>query len=447
MTSMRRVLPLVMVFGLALALAGCGGCDNGGSAIDGDVTEPDAPFVCVPTGFACAGDDQCCVGHCDMAVNLCVQRPTLDCSLPGDACELGLECCTLACVDNRCSSEQCTADNAACEADGECCGGSCDNGRCTPLAACATAGNPCAGHADCCSRYCGDDGFCEVASFCRQTGDVCTADSQCCGGMCERAPGESYGLCKRVDAPGGSQCTGAGEVCGAGANWDGEALPTCGGDCCSRACQPYGPTGVLICQPSSGCRPRGEVCREDDDCCGSINLPDGERTGVTCSKVAGNEYGRCDSGNACTPAGAICRLQTDSCNAPANCCAGNVLQFDTCKLDNLGIPRCVVQEIDCGDPTDYVGQECATAADCCGLPCLPNPGGDPPLICGGACVEEDGECTTTADCCSGPCTFTPGEPTGFCGPPSECLEYGQQCDGSTPCCNSIPCSNGVCQIG
>jgi len=33
-----------------------------------------------------------------------------------------------------------------------------------------------------------------------------------------------------------------------------DPLPICGGECCSRACFPYGPTGVLICQPPSGCR-------------------------------------------------------------------------------------------------------------------------------------------------------------------------------------------------
>jgi hypothetical protein len=435
MSPMRRILPVWVFVGLALTWAGCGGCG------DDAVTQPE----CRGNGVDCDTGDQCCTGACNDVVGVCVPGP--ECLPAGRDCQDGLGCCTFACVDYKCSDRQCTSDGEACGDDDECCGGACDDGRCTALnPACATTGNACSGHGDCCSHFCNDAGLCASPSYCRQTGDVCSTDFECCGGMCERADGATYGLCAVVPASGVGGCKIAGEVCGAGAGWDGEELPLCGGECCSRACQPYGSTGVLICQPPSGCRPTGEVCRDDDDCCGSAGLPDGDRSGVTCSKDPGLEFGRCTQGNACTPAGGICRLQSGSCNENANCCAGNVLQFDTCALDNLGIPRCRVAEIDCGDPSQYEGLECATAADCCGLPCLPNPGGDPPLICGGACVEENGECTTTADCCSGPCTFTPGEPTGFCGPDSACLEYGQQCDGTTPCCNDVPCTNGVCQI-
>jgi hypothetical protein len=436
---MPRLLSFVILVGLAVTWSGCGGC-NGNGDLDPDARPPD----CRGAGFDCAVGTDCCSGVCDETTNLCDTGP---CLTPGADCTDGTQCCTFACVDYRCSADQCISDNQACEDDDECCGRSCDDGRCTPLnPACSTTGNTCDSHGDCCSRFC-DDGLCASPSFCRQSGDVCSTDFECCGGMCTKDAGAVYGLCAVVPASGTPQCAVAGEVCGAGADYMGEPLPECGGACCSRACQPYGDTGVLICQPPSGCRPTGEVCRDDDDCCGSANLPDGDVSGVTCAKEPGNEFGRCDNGRSCTPAGGICRLQSISCNANANCCAGNVLQFDTCALDNLGIPRCRVQEIDCGDPTDYEGLECATAADCCGLPCLPNPGGNPPLICGGACVEPDGECTTTADCCSGQCTFPPGETTGYCGEPAGCAEYGQQCDAQNPCCNSIPCTSGICQIG
>jgi hypothetical protein len=205
---------------------------------------------------------------------------------------------------------------------------------------------------------------------------------------------------------------------------------------------------VLVCQPPSGCRPTGEVCGDDADCCGSAANPDGEISDVRCSKVDGNSLGRCDAGNACTPAGGICRLQDQSCNENANCCAGNVLQFDTCKLDNLGIPRCLAAEIDCTDPSEYEGMNCATSADCCGLPCTPSGSGEfPPLICGGEqCVSSGGVCTTTADCCAGlPCVIEAGSSQGTCGDtPIGCSEYGQACTTADDCCSGLPCENGVC---
>jgi hypothetical protein len=169
---------------------------------------------------------------------------------------------------------------------------------------------------------------------------------------------------------------------------------------------------------------------------------------VTCSKVGDNPIGRCDAGNACTPAGGICRLQTESCNENANCCAGNVLQFDTCKRDSLGIPRCLGAEIDCTNPEDYLGEPCATSADCCGLPCTPMGSGEfPPLVCGGTCVEEGGSCTTTADCCSGlPCELEPGSTSGTCGPMQDCAEIGQTCLEDADCCGDVNCIDGFCAI-
>jgi hypothetical protein len=265
--------------------------------------------------------------------------------------------------------------------------------------------------------------------------------------MCTKAEDADVGVCALVPAEGAGGCLSAGEVCGG--TYDGGDLPICGGECCSRACLPYGPTGMLICQPPSGCRPTGEVCATDDDCCGSINNPDGETANITCSKVGDNPLGRCDAGNACTPAGGICRLQESSCNANANCCAGNVLQYNTCRLDNLGVPRCLASEIDdCGDPMDYVGLPCASAADCCGLPCAPESFEEfAPLVCGGdPCVPAGGVCTTSADCCAGlPCIVQPGSTTGICGDtPGDCIEYGQPCESSEDCCNGLPCEDGTC---
>jgi hypothetical protein len=298
--------------------------------------------------------------------------------------------------------------------------------------------------------------------------------------LCNKQEGATLGLCALAPASGAGGCLSAGEVCAGGASYEGGDLPACGGECCSRACFPYGPTGVLICQPPSGCHPTGELCRENGDCCGSEGLPDGDVSGVACSREGDNELGRCDAGNSCTPAGGICRLQTIECSANANCCSGNVLQENTCKQDNLGIPRCLAVEVDCETPAAYVGSACASSADCCNLPCVPNPAGDPPFVCGESCVNVDGACTTSADCCSGSrCIVSPGSTSGSCGsdvPPGSggtgggggsggtdggggvpegggtggtgtlCAEYGQGCSEASDCCNGVPCSNGFCLV-
>jgi len=122
-------------------------------------------------------------------------------------------------------------------------------------------------------------------------------------------------------------------------------VPTCGGSCCSRSCAPY-KTGVLVCQPPSGCRPTGEVCRGDADCCGFGGVQG--QTGVgNCSKANPTDVvGRCDNGNACRPAGAICKLATMTCNAENDCCSGNVNKVPlACQQDILGIPRCTIPQV------------------------------------------------------------------------------------------------------
>jgi hypothetical protein len=248
----------------------------------------------------------------------------------------------------------------------------------------------------------------------------------------------------------------------------------------------------MICQPPSGCRPTGEVCRDDSDCCGFGGIQG--KTGVgNCSKASPSDpVGRCDNGNSCRPAGAICKLASMSCNAENNCCAGNVNQNPfVCQQDILGIPRCTMKGESCGDGGSRAGQACATSADCCGLPCAPNPAfttgsSVPEYICGGGvCVSTRGSCTTSADCCPGlPCISAPGSTRGTCGgslpppvdggnpppadsgnpppsdgsvvdapamddvyvPPPGCAGYGQVCSVSGDCCNGVPCVAGRCLI-
>jgi hypothetical protein len=233
-----------------------------------------------------------------------------------------------------------------------------------------------------------------------------------------------------------------------------------------------------VCQPPSGCRPTGEICATDADCCGFGGLP-GDGSPLGCNKDnPGDLVGRCGNGNACRPAGAICKLATMSCNAENNCCSGNVNQNPfACQQDILGIPRCTLLGQPCTDAGSKVGQACASSADCCGLACVPNPaytadGGAPPFVCGGKCVDSGGTCSTSADCCPGlPCTVPPGSTRGTCGqpptvdagtpdatPPADvgivdvapdgpkppCAEYGQVCTSNSDCCNGVPCTDGRC---
>jgi hypothetical protein len=331
-------------------------------------------------------------------------------------------------------------------------------------------GNTCATHGDCCSKLC-RSGVCASGSFCTQNGDVCAAHNECCGGLCDKAAGATLGTCGQTKPPGVPGCTVAGVACG-GVVDGGGGIPECGGECCSRACAPHR-SGLLVCQPPSGCRPTGEICATNSDCCGAVGFPGS--SGVECSKANPSDpVGRCDNGQACRAAGAICKLATMSCNAENNCCSGNVNQNPfACQQDILGIPRCTMTGQPCSDGGSKAGQACATSADCCGLACVPNPGftadaGVPPFVCGGECIGRGGSCTTAADCCPGlPCTLPPGSTRGVCGPPPSgdagppadgstsdvdipdgpkppCAEYGQVCTTKSDCCNGVPCTDGRC---
>jgi hypothetical protein len=425
---MKNVL-LTCVFVL---LAACGGSNKSGPE-------------CTLLGEACTDSNACCSSNCDPTAGICSRVPGT-CGAADESCQTGPDCCSLSCIDGECSGDQCTSEGASCDEDGECCGGLCTDGKCAPLnPTCKSAGNTCSANGECCGGYC-KDGLCNVAvSFCTQIGDVCTADNECCGGLCQIPNGGSLGTCQMITSPGGTGCAGAGSLCGMGASYDGGPLPICGGECCSRACYPYGPTGATICQPPSGCRPTGELCANDSDCCGGPGTPDHDVSNAMCRKDPGMNIGRCDNGNSCSPAGAICRLQSDSCNANANCCAGNVLQFDTCHKDSLGIPRCGDDDggMEC---TFTPGMVCASSADCCGNPCVPTPGEEFGFTCASNCVPSSGGCTTDADCCSGlPCILEPGSSSGVCGStPGSCVLYGQSCDATNMCCNDVPCTNGFC---
>lgn len=496
MSAKARVFTGLAVFALATSAVlfppGCGGDDEESSKPKKDATTDNGndgsggaggsggtgvggtggAANCKLAGVSCATNGDCCSANCDPTTHVCV-NPVGTCKTGGESCTSPTECCGLVCSGGVCGQTLCTSDQQPCTSDAQCCSGSCGDVGCLPLnPSCKTAGNSCGSNAECCSKLCQNGNCAAQPSFCTQQGDLCGADAECCTGICSKQTGATVGICALPNAPGTTGCLVAGQVCGAGANGDGgvttndAGIPACGGECCSRACAPYGPTGVLVCQPPSGCRPTGEICKDDKDCCGAEGVPGGNGS-VKCSKSAGEPVGRCDNGNACRPAGAVCKLATTSCNAENNCCAGNVNQKpEVCQQDLLGIPRCTGVG-NCADAGSQVGKACASSADCCGLPCLPNsdPNGSP-FICGASCVPSGGTCTTDADCCTGlPCKAPPGSTKGVCGPVNipdagtdsgadsgtdagtdsgTCALYGQSCTTGADCCNKVPCTSGKC---
>lgn len=445
---------------------GVGASSSGGSGTI--ITEPTEE--CSTAGTQCSAGGECCSGLCNELTGECAQALGT-CNQAGIPCGDATECCSLNCQSDVCQEDQCVADAQDCSNDDECCSGDCkDDGTCADLngdIACKTSGNPCDGNGDCCSGLCNDNGTCSLgSSYCIQLDDVCTGDEQCCQGTCAMAEGATRGTCQK-QMTGGTGCDSkklAGEVC------DGSCA-----DCCSRACAPYGPSGATICQAPSGCKPAGELCKDDLDCCGGD--PESGLAGAGNAKCEGiNEQGigRCKS-TSCVPQGSICKYDsadyTEFCGAtnstsPNACCAGtgadSIAQH--CRLDSLNIPRCNALG-ECRDE----GETCSSTDDCCnGNPCVQDPESGT-FVCyddgDDDCVPSTGPCTTNGDCCVGSmCILEPGESTGTCGnsdpPPDDgsggtgsggststddpCAEYGQDCTDAGDCCNDVPCTSGSC---
>ncbi|HSQ64100.1 MAG TPA: hypothetical protein VLM85_12830 [Polyangiaceae bacterium] len=467
----KRVVITLLALAVAAPLLGTASCgDNTGIGADGSADSTldnnllpdggggDSPFTTDgPNPTDGGGGDTGCWSNCS------TDGGPVNCLNLASSCKSNSECCSLNCLNGSCQPPQCTADNASCTSNAQCCSGTCANGTCTPLnTTCKTLGNPCTAGSQCCSTYC-TNGVCAQPSYCGQVGDICSKPADCCGGICTIQQGQNFGTCGQPSQT-GAQCSAIdGVVCSttdAGVTDGG--LPACGGDCCSRDCAPWGPTQVFICQPASGCHPVGDICYKNSECCGGT----GTNPTEVCNQPDAGLAGVCSNPTGCKPNGDICRLQSNQCNATDNCCSGNVQQFDTCKQDNLGVPRCSYAGDAGCQPSNGT---CATSADCCNLnPCVPDQDGG--LTCyPSSCVPTAGQCTTDADCCvGGHCYIPGGQTTGTCQPlttpdggtttdsgttdsgttdastPPPCALYGQVCSTSGDCCNGVPCTNGRC---
>jgi len=462
------------------------GANSGSSANGGDSGTTNN---CKAFNETCVGGKDCCSGVCDTKSNTCASVLTT-CAVTNDPCSAATDCCSLRCENKKCTAAACITDGAKCSADGQCCGGTCAGGVCAPLnATCDTSGNECtaATAGQCCSKTC-VGGKCSLGvSFCIQPGDVCSRPQDCCTGGCTIAPGKTLGTCD-IPPKGSAFCTGVdGVVCGG-----------CG-DCCSRLCAPFGPSGVKICQPASGCHVTGDLCRKNSDCCGGEldkTLPG--YGNVTCQIEPGKVVGLCrnpvngpSDGGACNPQGNVCHYKDYACSissARADCCGGLGAKGGVCEIDPLGVPRCN----GLGTTCRAGGETCASSADCCNdLPCIPDAQGQLRCIIGGTCSKSGGSCTINGDCCTGTLCIVPaGSTVGSCGNTtgggggsggggngsggsggtgtggtgtggtgtggtsgnagaggmSICGEYGQQCKQAADCCNGVPCDGGICRF-
>ena len=232
------------------------------------------------------------------------------------------------------------------------------------------------------------------ASFCIQKGDLCARAEDCCTAVCTIATGKSVGVCGEPPS-GSSFCS------------DGHEGTVCGdcNDCCSRLCAPYGPTGVKVCQPASGCHITGDFCRKDADCCGveGTDLPGSGH--VYCEKAADSDPRHLPQSDGLQSAGQ--RVSLQGLHVRLVLGARRLLrrsrrQGRRVRARPLGIPRCN----GLGDACRKSGDTCASSEDCCDdVPCVPGESGL--LHCYGTppggpnCVPSTGACTINGDCCPG----------------------------------------------
>ncbi|MDQ3264336.1 MAG: hypothetical protein M3Y59_11840 [Myxococcota bacterium] len=418
----------------------------------GELITTDGGGQCVVNGAVCTpdGDPACCSGYC----NGTTCQAAIFCAPAAAACTANTQCCTGSCVSGECTEDRCNNLGQQCSIGADCCSGTCSTGVCAQISgsSCLATGSACtAGGTACCSQNC-RSGICERAATCNTTGDVCYSNGDCCSLLCSGTGGNA-GVC----TTGTGLCDQAGTPCDSF------------GTCCSRVCADPG-SGRKVCQAVSGCRPAGDSCTSDLGCCGG--KPNGT---VDCD----NAGSFCDNGQACRAPGTICgkpteadggcaRNQDGSCfevNNETNCCEGVKIgpRDLTCKVDEVGVPRCFGGGDPGTCPTGYtgvagcciaVGEICNFSDQCCnGSPCVPDAVGVRRCTVS-TCIGLGNECQPATDggnsgCCSGTCLPT-SEITYACqlsGTGTDgggCQANTEVCTASSQCCSGI-CEGGTCK--
>lgn len=401
--------------------------------------------ACFGLGHTCTANVECCGG------NLCAPdaaggKRCSDqqfCGADGASCTRADQCCSLTC--GACGAagcvcgggELCKPASEPCAAPSECCSNLCSGGTCQSSGAgCATFGESCAlagTSSTCCSRLCGDlDGElrCVASSSCRARGEICALDTDCCSGTC------LDGRCPSQNQLG--QKLFVGEPCAADS------------ECASYACASSYPGGPKSCQFLGGCRPAEEVCHEDWECCGYLELSAGRDQCLTplempgtCSQLPGlPNLSRCTLQQTAKEIGEICESGGQKVH---DCCGGP----EVCQPTVTGVSRCLgggfAGDGDAGFACAADGDSCSVPEQCCSGTCAPVATfeGVVTLRCSG-CVDAGGLCTTGSDCCGRSCV------AGSCAEPASpdagtaCAPLGAGCAGSADCCSAI-CSLGLCR--
>jgi hypothetical protein len=193
----------------------------------------DVHLLAVPPR-GCAIGEICASEHCGPPGGRCLDD--------GAACSAQASCCSGVCDGQACGRSDCIAAGGGCTTSADCCGGAtCMLGACFGFGGegCAPAGELCVLDSDCCGQLC-DSGHCALLDGCTVSGELCDDGEDCCSGDCSDT-------CEPV-----SECQPAGEVCPGGA-----------GDCCGGTCEGAPPRCLL----DVGCRPIGELCDDDSECC------------------------------------------------------------------------------------------------------------------------------------------------------------------------------------
>jgi hypothetical protein len=323
----------------------------------------------------------------------------------------------------------CAANGAGCATPGDCCSGACVDAHCA-TGACRAEGAECAIGADCCSFVCATDPagsgrrVCAIPAGCSSDGQSCAAaPADCCSGTC------MGGMCAMVPV-----CRPAGETC---AKND---------ECCGRICAERGESGVMGCQLLSACRADGEICATGDTCCSGrcTTMPGG--TG-RCQALPGcrpalepcMDAKDCCSGlcapslepsgpgpNRCVRADG-CQPEQERCATGATCCSG------VCNVGPEGVGRCAKAPRPMADHCRVLGELCMKPDECCAgtrchadaagaMRCLPKAGG---------CSAAGFPCSVGEQCCGHRCL---PDGTGGYTCRDTCAPAGAACSATADCC-------------